>query len=302
MLAALTREVCARFLRARWGGAENAPTGSGAPVPVAGWQTPRVLRSVTATRYVTPLREGGSMPGLCEADDLGTYVVKFHGAGQGRRVLVAEVLAAALAAALDLAVPELVLADVDPVIGRGEPDEEVQDLLLRSPGANLGMDFLPGALSYDPAVDPVDAGWAARVLWFDAFALNVDRSWRNPNTLFWGGRPWLIDHGAALYFHHDWPRAAASTARPLRHAEDHLLLAAADDVAGVDAGCAAALTPAVLRAAVDDVPEVWLADEPGFGSTEALRQAYLDWFTARLAGPREWLGALAEVQRGARRG
>jgi hypothetical protein len=168
---------------------------------------------VTATRYVAPLREGGSLPGLCEADDLGTYVVKFHGAGQGRRVLVAEVLAASLAGALGLAVPELVRAEVDPVIGRGEPDEEVQDLLLRSPGENLGMDFLPGALSYDPLVDPVDAEWAARVLWFDAFCLNVDRSWRNPNALWWGGRPWLIDHGAALYFHHDWPRAAASRRR-----------------------------------------------------------------------------------------
>ena len=266
-----------------------------------------MLRPVTATRYVLPLREGGSMPGLCEADDLGTYVVKFHGAGQGRRVLVAEVLAARLAAALDLDVPELVLAEVDPVIGRGEPDEEVQDLLLRSPGANLGMDFLPGALSFDPAVDPVDPAWAARVLWFDALVLNVDRSWRNPNALWWGrpAKPWLIDHGAALYFHHDWPRAAASAARPLRHAEDHLLLGAAADVTGVDARCAAALTPDVLRAAVDDVPEVWLEGEPGFASPGEVRAAYLEWFTARLAAPRPWVAELARVQgerRGARRG
>ncbi|WP_432493854.1 HipA family kinase [Kineococcus auxinigenes] len=261
-----------------------------------------MLRSVTATRYVLPLREGGSMPGLCEADDLGTYVVKFSGAGQGRRVLVAEVLAARLAAALDLAVPELVVAEVDPVIGRGEPDEEVQDLLLRSPGPNLGMDFLPGALSFDPAVDPVEAGWAARVLWFDALVLNVDRSWRNPNALWWGDRPWLIDHGAALYFHHDWARAAASTSRPLRHAEDHLLLGAAEDVTEADAACAALLTPDVLRAAVDDVPEVWLHDEPGFASAEQVRAAYLDWFTARLAPPRPWVTELAAAQRGARRG
>ncbi|MCI3925774.1 hypothetical protein MO973_36810 [Paenibacillus sp. TRM 82003] len=263
---------------------------------------PGVLRSVTATRYVLPLREGGSMPGLCEADDLGTYVVKFSGAGQGRRVLVAEVLAARLAAALELAVPELVVAEVDPVIGRGEPDEEVQDLLLRSPGANLGTDFLPGALSFDPAVDPVDPGWAARVLWFDALVLNVDRSWRNPNALWWGGRPWLIDHGAALYFHHDWARAAASATRPLRHAEDHLLLRAAADVADVDAACAAALTPDVLRAAVGDVPDVWLDAEPGFGSADEVREAYLEWFTARLAPPRPWVGELAAVQGEARRG
>ncbi|WP_432491002.1 HipA family kinase [Kineococcus gypseus] len=264
-----------------------------------------MLRPVTATRYVLPLREGGSMPGLCEADDLGTYVVKFHGAGQGRRVLVAEVLAARVAAALGLEVPELVLAEVDPVIGRGEPDEEVQDLLLRSPGANLGMDFLPGALSFDPAVDPVDPLWAARVLWFDALVLNVDRSWRNPNALWWGGRPWLIDHGAALYFHHDWARAAAGTARPLRHAEDHLLLGAAAGVGDVDGDCAAALTPAVLRAAVEEVPQVWLEGEPGFASVAQVRAAYLEWFTARLAPPRPWVAQLAEVQRaqrGARRG
>ncbi|WP_218885510.1 HipA family kinase [Kineococcus aurantiacus] len=241
------------------------------------------------------------MPGLCEADDLGTYVVKFHGAGQGRRVLVAEVLAAALAGALGLAVPELVVADVDPVIGRGEPDEEVQDLLLRSPGANLGMDFLPGALSFDPAVDPVDPAWAAAVLWFDAFVLNVDRSWRNPNSLWWGGRPWLIDHGAALYFHHDWPRAAASVDRPLRHAEDHLLLRAAAPLDTVADRCAAVLTPQVLRAAVEAVPAEWVEDEPGFEDAGALRGAYLDWFTARLAAT-GWVADLARTQAEATRG
>ena len=260
-----------------------------------------MLRSVTATRYVAPMREGGSLPGLCEADDLGTYVVKFAGAGQGRRVLVAEVLAARLAAALDLAVPELVVVDVDPVIGRGEPDEEVQDLLLRSPGPNLGMDFLPGALSYDPAIDPVDAVWAARVVWFDAFCLNVDRSWRNPNALWWGGRPWLIDHGAAFYFHHDWPRAVASASRPLRHAEDHLLLAAATDVAAVAGECTAALTDDVLEAAVADVPQVWLDGEPGFADAAAVRDAYRRWLTARRAD-HTWLEALRVTQREAGRG
>lgn len=260
-----------------------------------------MLRRVTATRYVVPLREGGSMPGLCEADDEGTYVVKFHGAGQGRRVLVAEVLAAALAGALDLEVPELVVADVDPVIGRGEPDEEVQDLLLRSPGANLGMDFLPGALSFDPAVDPVEAEWAARVLWFDALVLNVDRSWRNPNALWWGGRPWLIDHGAALYFHHDWARAGASVDRPLRHVEDHLLLGSAAPVEAVDAACTAALTPDVLAAAVAALPPEWVDDEPGFDDGDAVRRAYLDWFTGRLAAAgwrADLVRAQGEVSRG----
>jgi hypothetical protein len=262
---------------------------------------PGVLREVTATRYVAPLREGGSLPGLCEADDLGTYVVKFHGAGQGRRVLVAEILVAALARALDLPVPELVVAHVDPVIGRGEPDEEVQDLLLRSPGANLGMDFLPGALSFDPVVDPVDPRWAATVLWLDAFVLNVDRSWRNPNSLWWGGRPWLIDHGAALYFHHDWARAANSTDRPLRHAEDHLLLAAAAPVDQVAADCAAALTPDVVDAALAEVPDLWLADEPGFDDAAAVRAAYRDWFSARRAAT-GWVAELARTQQEVRRG
>jgi hypothetical protein len=260
-----------------------------------------VLRRVTATRYVVPLREGGSMPGLCEADDDGTYVVKFHGAGQGRRVLVAEVLAAALAGALRLDVPELVVADVDPVIGRGEPDEEVQDLLLRSPGANLGMDFLPGALSFDPAVDPVDPDWAARVLWFDAFVLNVDRTWRNPNALWWAGRPWLIDHGAALYFHHDWARAAASVDRPLRHVEHHLLLPAAAPVADVAGECAAALTDDVLGAAVASLPPEWVDDEPGFDDGDAVRRAYLEWFTGRLAAT-GWLADLDRAQAEVRRG
>ncbi|WP_104432299.1 HipA family kinase [Kineococcus xinjiangensis] len=260
-----------------------------------------MLRDVLAVRYVAPLREGGSLPGLCEADDDGTYVVKFHGAGQGRRVLVAEVVAAGIAAALDLEVPELVTVEVDPVIGRSEPDEEVQDLLLRSPGTNLGMDFLPGALSLDPAVDPVDADWAVRVLWLDALVLNVDRSWRNPNALWWGGRAWLIDHGASLYFHHDWPRAAAGVQRPLRHAADHLLLRAAAPVEEADAELAARLPEEVVRAVLAEVPQVWLEDEPGYDSPQALRDAYAGWFAARLAQGRPWVADLADVQRQAAR-
>ncbi len=211
------------------------------------------LRRVTATRYVTPLREGGSMPGLCEADDDGTYVVKFHGAGQGRRVLVAEVLAAALAGALDLEVPELVVADVDPVIGRGEPDEEVQDLLLRSPGANLGMDFLPGALSFDPAVDPVEADWAARVLWFDALVLNVDRSWRNPNALWWGGRPGsstTVPPCTSTTTGRGPPPASTGRCGTSRTT----CCCARRPRRAVDAACTAALTPDVLAAAVAACP------------------------------------------------
>ena len=183
-----------------------------------------MLRAVTATRYVTPLREGGSLPGLMEADDLGTYVVKFVGAGQGRKVLVAEVVAGELARALGLPVPEIVQVEVDPVLGRSEPDEEVQDLLRASPGLNLGTDFLPGSLGFDPVAHTVSPELASRVLWLDALVGNVDRSWRNPNLLLWHGDLWLIDHGASLVFHHDWSRADTAAEKPYR-ADDHVLAA-----------------------------------------------------------------------------
>src|SRR5215212_446124 len=181
-----------------------------------------VLRQVTATRYVTPLREGGSLPGIVEADDLGTYVVKFRGAGQGPKALVAEVISGELARRLDLPVPDLAVTHLDPVVARAEPDEEVQELIKASAGANLGMDFLPGALGYDPNAYPVEKGLASRVVAFDAFVENVDRSWRNPNLLIWHRRIWLIDHGATLYFQHNWARAEAVVHRPYPW-DDHVL-------------------------------------------------------------------------------
>jgi len=174
------------------------------PMPTPAAPRPSGLRHVTALRYVTPLREGGSLPGLMEADDLGTYVVKYSGAGQGLPVLVAEVVSGELARGLGLPVPELVTVELDPALGASEPDQEVQDLLRRSPGWNLGMDFLPGALDLDPGAFPVDPGFAGRVLWFDALVGNVDRTWRNVNMLRWHGAPYLIDHGATLTFHHGW--------------------------------------------------------------------------------------------------
>src|SRR5918997_2915818 len=199
----------------------SSPAGGGA----------RMLRHVTATRYVTPLREGGSLPGLMEADDLGTYVVKYTGAGQGRKVLVAEIVTGELARGLGLPVPELVTVELDPALGAAEPDQEVQELLRASPGRNLGIDFLPGALDLDPEAFPVDPGFAGRVLWFDALVGNVDRSWRNANLLFWHGSPYLIDHGATLTFHHSWsgPESpevvAAGAARPHDPAAPPLLRA-----------------------------------------------------------------------------
>jgi hypothetical protein len=238
-----------------------------------------VLRQVTAIRYVTPLREGGSLPGVVEADDLGTYVVKFRGAGQGPKALVAEVIAGELARRLGLPVPELVVVDLDPVVARAEPDQEVQELIKASAGANLGMDFLPGALGYDPVAHPVEPALASRILAFDAFVENVDRSWRNPNLLIWHGGVWMIDHGATLYFHHNWPRAAQTVHRAYRW-DDHVLKPYATERAAAGPALAAELTPEVIAAAVALVPEEWL---------DAPREAYVDHLTARAAEPGAWL-------------
>jgi hypothetical protein len=259
-----------------------------------------VLAQVTATRYVTPLREGGSLPGLMEADDLGTYVVKFRGAGQGRKALVAEVVSAGLARSLGLPVPELVLVDVDPGLASGEPDEEVQDLLRASAGLNLGVDFLPGALDYDPTAFPVDPLTAGRVLWFDAVIGNMDRSYRNPNLLEWRGM-WLIDHGATLSFHHRWSSAEGYDAREY-DASDHVLVSTGADVVAADADLGPLLTDDGIATAVADVPDEWLEDEPGIGGPDAIRAAYATRLRARLDARPAWLpGLVASAARGGAR-
>src|SRR3954451_4753280 len=234
------------------------------------WKTARtgprltgtVLLAVTATRYVTPLREGGSLPGLMEADDLGTYVVKFVGAGQGRKALVAEVVVGSLAAAIGLPIPRLVTVEVDPILAANEPEEEVQDLLRASPGLNLGVDYLPGSLDLDVSAFDIDPGFAGQVLWFDALAGNVDRSWRNPNMLFWHGRPYLIDHGAALTFHHNWSGAGAAPQRSY-DASEHALIGCAPDL---EAAADLDVTAGRVADALALVPDEWLAGEPGFDS------------------------------------
>ncbi|MHB9755114.1 HipA family kinase [Streptomyces sp. BYX5S] len=241
-----------------------------------------MLTEVTVTRYVTPLREGGSLPGLVEADDLVPYVMKFTGAGQGRKTLVAEVICGGLARALGFRVPDLVTLDLDPVIGLGEPDQEVQELLKGSGGTNLGMRFLPRALGFDPlayAVDPVEAG---RIVWFDALINNVDRSWRNPNMLVQGGELWLIDHGASMIWHHNWRGAAAWADKPY-DAGDHALAPFGPDVERAAAELAPRVTEELLTAAAADVPDVWLADEPGFDDPDAVRRAYVETLRARAA-------------------
>ena len=238
-------------------------------------------------RYVTPLREGGSLPGLVEADDLGTYVVKFRGAGQGRKALVAEVVAGELARELGLPVPELVVVELDPVVARHEPDEEVQDLLTASVGSNLGMDYLPGSLGFDPLAHAVDPELASRVLWFDALVRNVDRSWRNPNLLLWHGALQLIDHGASLIFHHDWSRAGAAVGRGY-DAGDHVLAAPATEREAADAALAQQVTPDLLDDVVARVPDAWLEGEPGFDGPEEVRAAYRDHLLARCADRTGW--------------
>jgi hypothetical protein len=247
-----------------------------------------VLPAVTATRYVTPLREGGSLPGLMEADDLGTYVVKWRAAGQGVKVLVAEVVCGELARALGLPVPALVTVDVAPELAVGEPDVEVQELLQRSAGRNLGLDYLPGALDFDAGADGVDPDLAGRVLWFDALVGNVDRSWRNPNMLFWHGRLQLIDHGAALTFHHNWPGAAAAVARPY-DAAAHALIECDPDVPSADAALAP-LVATALPGVLGQVPDEWLAEDDG--EPDVVRARYVDQLLARLAASDSWLPGL----------
>ncbi|MFT4287616.1 HipA family kinase [Nocardioides sp.] len=249
------------------------------------------LDLVRVTRYVTPLREGGSLPGIVEAEDLGTYVGKFRGAGQGLRVLVAEVVVAGLARALDVPTPDQVVLDLDPRLARYEADEEVQDLLNASAGHNRGIDFLPGAFGYDVTATP-DPDLAGRILWLDALTANVDRSWRNPNLLVWNGVLYAIDHGASLYFHHSWPGGGGSperfAAQPFDIAE-HIMRAYAASAADQDADLARRLSDGVLDAVLADVPDEWLEPVPGAEDPAALRTRYAAFLGARLAERTAWL-------------
>lgn len=249
-----------------------------------------MIATVSVTRYVTPLREGGSLPGVVEADDLGTYVCKFRGAGQGIRVLVAEVIVGELARRIGLNTPRLVALELDPEIARYEADEEVQDLLNASPGLNLGIDFLPGAFGFDGETPGGEAD-AAKILWLDAFCANVDRSWRNPNLLLWHGQLWVIDHGAALYFHHAW---AGGVTDPERFASqpwdpaDHVLLERVSGLGEVDDELGALVDAAMLSEVVSLVPDNWLEPVAGAESADAVRAAYVEFLTARLT-TRQWL-------------
>jgi hypothetical protein len=241
------------------------------------------VRTVAATRYVTPLREGGSLPAVVEADDDGMYVLKFRGAGQGAKALVAELVAGEFARLLGLPIPEIVLVELDPELARTEPDPEIQHLIRASEGLNLALDYLPGAVNFDPLVDRPEAMLASSIVWFDAFTSNVDRTARNTNLLLWHRQLKLIDHGAALYFHHDWASAAQASAAPFKRIADHVLLPLATRLREADATLSARITEGDVERIVALVPDAWLAGEPAFADATRHRRAYVDYFCQRLA-------------------
>jgi hypothetical protein len=247
------------------------------------------IRSVTVTRYVTPLREGGSLPGLVEADDDGIYVLKFRGAGQGAKALIAELVAGEIARAAGLPVPTIVFADLDGDLARTEPDPEIQALIKASAGQNLALDYLPGSVMFDPLVEKIDGALASKVVWLDGYVSNVDRTARNPNLLMWHRRLYLIDHGAALYFHHSWEGHRQRSRDPFAHVKDHVLLRLADRLAEVDAALAEIVRPEVLRDILGCVPDSWLLVDTPFASPDAARAAYVEYLTERLHPPRPFL-------------
>jgi hypothetical protein len=244
---------------------------------------PPHIRTITASRYVTPLREGGSLPAIIEADDDGLYVLKFRGAGQGPKALIAELLAGEIGRLAGLPIPEIVFVELPPDLARTEPDAEIQSLIGASGGLNLALDYLPGSVAFDPLVHQPDAKLASEVVWFDAFTCNVDRTARNANMLMWHRRLWLIDHGAALYFHHAWNQRDQHALTPFSLIKDHVLLKFASGLEEADAELRARILTDKIAGIVALIPDAWLADDPGFDSKTQQRNAYLNYFTARLA-------------------
>jgi hypothetical protein len=237
------------------------------------------------TRYVTPLREGGSLPAIVEADDDGLYVLKFRGAGHGPRALIAELVSGELGRGAGLPVPEIVFAELDPELARTEPDPEIHALILDSAGLNLALDYLPGSVAYDPVAHAIDPDLASRIVWFDALISNVDRTARNTNILLWHRQPWLIDHGASLYFHHaaDWDAGLARPQDPFPHIKDHVLLRYADRVADVDAGMARRLAGEAVETIVGWIPDAWLTARGAARTAAGQRADYVAYLDARLA-------------------
>jgi hypothetical protein len=243
---------------------------------------PTQLRTVNVTRYLTPLREGGSLPAIAEADDDFLYVLKFRGAGQGPKALIAELIGGELARFLGLKVPEIVFASLDEAFGRTEPDEEIQDLLKASVGLNLGMHYLSGSITFDPLVTRPDSILASKIVWLDSLLTNVDRTARNTNMLMWHRELWLIDHGASLYFHHSWDNWREQAKRPFLQIKDHVLLTQAKDLEEVDSQFRSVLTSEVIRSITALIPDDWLLRDAPFESAEAHRNAYAEFLETRL--------------------
>lgn len=245
------------------------------------------LRTVKVARYVTPLREGGSLPAIVEADDDGMYVLKFRGAGQGPKALIAELISGEIARALGFRVPEIVFAELDVELSRTEPDPEIQDLLKASAGLNLGMDYLPGSITFDPVVDAIDGKLSSEIVWFDAFITNVDRTARNSNMLMWHKEPWLIDHGASLYFQHSWNNWEEQSRRPFAPVSQHILLPFADDLAGADERLKKKLRPELFERIAALIPETWL--EAVGSAADEKRGVYAGFLRERLANSESFL-------------
>ena len=257
-----------------------------------------MIERLTGVRYVVPLREGGSLPAVVETDRAGPFVVKFRGAGQGAKALIAELLVAGLALELGLPVPTPAVVALEAGFGKAEPDPEIQDILRGSVGANFGLAYLPGALAFDPAVDgDVSPELAAAIVWLDALVTNVDRTARNTNLLLWRGRLWLIDHGAALYVHHRWAGWEDRVQSPFPQIRDHVLLPLAGDLAAADARLRPLLTDEAIGRVVAEVPDAWLGGEEQFADLAEHRQAYVAYLRARLHGPRRWLQEAVDAKR-----
>jgi len=241
------------------------------------------IRTVNVTRYVTPLREGGSLPAITEADDGFLYVLKFRGAGQGPKALIAELIGGELARAMGLRVPEIVFANLNEAFGRTEGDEEIQDLLRASEGLNLALHYLSGAITFDPAVTVVDEALASKIVWLDCYLMNVDRTVRNTNMLWWQKELWLIDHGAALYFHHSWSDTEKAAHGVFAHVKDHVLLQQAAQLEKADAEMRNILTEELIRSVVQAVPDTWLLKDAPFATVDEHREAYIHFLKTRAA-------------------
>jgi len=255
-----------------------------------------ILRKVSATRYVTPLREGGSLPAIIEADDDGMYVLKFRGAGQGPKALIAELIAGELARALGLAVPELVFVELDDELARPEPDPEIQSLIRDSAGLNLALDYLPGSITFDPVAERIDVDLASAIVWFDGLVTNVDRTPRNANMLMWHRKLWLIDHGAALYFHHTWTNYLERSRDSFPNIKDHVLLPFTSEVSlrAADEKMIKMITPETISDIIKLIPDDWLSVQSGVGDPPLAdaadyRTAYTQYLEKRLKAPRVFL-------------